>query len=107
MFIKYNLDYGKETSVLKFLIESIENKKEFHYDAYRKLITLCYNRFGNQEDSDEYFIKIINSYFFFSTNQILTGGNEQRGKMIDGFAVKKSWVIFKKGRVWSLRLPIS
>jgi len=61
MFIKYNLDYGKETSVLKFLIESIEHKKEFHYEAYRKLITLCYNRFGNQEDSDEYFIKIINS----------------------------------------------
>ena len=61
LFVDYNIKYGKDTSLMKFIIETIVEKKEFHYNAYKKLITLCYNRFGNQEDSDEYFIKIINS----------------------------------------------
>jgi len=58
IFIKYNVEHGKETSYLRLLLQSIVEEK-FIPSNYETFIRLCISklpdgRFGNQDDADIY-----------------------------------------------------
>lgn len=61
LFVQANIQHGKETSAVRYLVYKISKGQGIDYMYYKRLIEICYNRFGGQEDSDEYFVKIVNA----------------------------------------------
>jgi len=55
-FVEYMIKYGKSNSLMRLLMLN------FNYQYYEWLIRKCVKTIGSQEDSDEYFLKLIDNF---------------------------------------------